>query len=91
MHDVLTAEIDRDLQHIPKGDINQNVLRSIYQLRRGRDLASDPATPAHISLMSAIASVRKAAHDFRPLFDARYFRSSDGDQRRTPHRREGAA
>jgi hypothetical protein len=89
--DAVAAGVDRDLGHIPRGDVNQNVLRSIYQVRRTRDLAADPATPAHITLASSIASVRRACPAFHPLFHASYFRTADGGAEGSEQRREDAA
>ncbi len=70
---MVVAEVNRDLQHIPRGDINQNVLRSAYRARRQSDLASDPSIAPHDSLQAAILAVTLSAKQFQPLYEATYF------------------
>ena len=72
----LQPSVRADLQHIPRGDITQNVLRDVYTQRRRDDLSRSPSTPSAATLMQAIATVQKAVPGFHPLYDANYFEAA---------------
>ncbi len=71
--EVLDALVGEDLDHIPRGDLDQNILRSIHNMQRRHDLAEDPATPWHDSLVSAVAAIRKDNPAFEPTYLAEHF------------------
>lgn len=72
----LQSSVQADLQHIPRGDVSQNVLRDIYIQRRQHDLATSPSTPSRTTLMASIATVQKTVPAFRPLYDTAYFEAA---------------
>jgi hypothetical protein len=69
----MNAAVAADLAHIPPGDLDQNVLRSIYNVVRRADLAKDPTTPLAISFRRAVESARQTAPSFAPQCDQSYF------------------
>lgn len=62
-----------ELARIPRGDLNQNVLRAIYNMQRRHDLASSPAAPKEVALRVAIEDVRKSEPSFVPQYDRGFF------------------
>jgi hypothetical protein len=69
----LTATVTEELSHIPRGDIEQNIFRSAYNMQRLHDLSEDPSKPKEQSFLSALQSVRAQHERFTPAFDGEYF------------------
>ena len=73
----LDALVREDLERIPRGDLEQNILRSLYNMRRRHDISVDPHISKSQSLESAIAAVKKDSPCFTAEYDASYFSRGD--------------
>ncbi len=71
----MREKINEELNHIPrvKGWLDQNMLRSGYNMIRSHDLSQNPASPANNSLVKAIEELRKSNPDFSPIYDRDFF------------------
>lgn len=63
-----------EMDHIPRGDIPQNIFRSTYYSNRMNDLVLDPATPALETLWRVAVDLRKTNPSFSPGYDLEFFR-----------------
>ena len=73
--DELNKKVTEELQHIPRGSLDQNMLRACYNGIRRHDLSLNPVLPAKDSLLKAIEIVRKDKPDFLPIYDGEFFRT----------------
>ena len=71
--DLLNALVGEDLEHIPRGDLDQNTLRSVYNMSRRRYLARDPLAPQRRTLSAAVQQIRNNNPTFIPTYDSDYF------------------
>ncbi len=69
----MRKKINEELKHIPRGWLDQNMLRSGYNMIRSHDLSQNPASPANNSLVKAIEELRKSNPDFSPIYDREFF------------------
>ncbi len=71
--DELNKKVTEELQHIPRGSLDQNMLRAYYNGMRRHDLSLTPALPAKDTLIRAIEILRKDKPDFLPMYDRDFF------------------
>jgi len=72
--ELLNRKVGGELEHIPQGDdLNQNVLRYVYNSIRRNDLSVNPATPASESLNKALEQAKKDNPSFSPVYDRDFF------------------
>jgi len=71
--DELNKKVNEELQHIPRGSLDQNMLRAYYNGMRRHDLSLTPVSPAKDSLLKAIETLRKNKPDFLPIYDRDFF------------------
>lgn len=71
--DELNRKVAEELKHIPRGSLDQNMLREYYNGMRRHDLSLNSACPAKDSLLRAIEAVRKDKPDFRAIYDRGFF------------------
>lgn len=71
MREVTKAE----LEHIPKGDINQNMFRAVYQSARMNSQGSHAQHPnsKEAVMKSCLEFYRKRYPDFEPKYDKGFF------------------
>ena len=69
----LTATVNGELAHIPRGEFEQNMFRMAYNVVRRHDLSQDSSQPKERSFLSALETVRTQHAGFAPVFDAEYF------------------
>ena len=65
----LGARIMAELDHIPRGDIYQNVFRSQYYTARFEDLVANSTTPAIETVRRVSDRLRKVKPGFVPIYD----------------------
>lgn len=65
--------LSEELAGIPRGDLSQNSLRSIYNAFRRHDLALDPSTPRNQSLERALGQLRASGAGSTPTYDRDLF------------------
>jgi len=73
----IQEEVKRDLEHIPKGDFSQNMLRQYYCVIRMNSLgkkSENPNASCKELLRQAIDAVRKDHPEFEARFDIDYFK-----------------
>jgi len=71
--DELIGKVAEELKHVPRGSLDQNMLRATYNALRRHDLSVNPALPAKDSLRTAIEIARKDKPDFSPIYDRDFF------------------
>jgi hypothetical protein len=73
--EALNQKVSEELSHIPriKGCIEQNLLRAAYNMVRRHDLATNPMTPAAVSLKKALELVKRDSPDFPYRYDRKFF------------------
>ena len=71
----LDRKVGEELEHIPriKGNLNQNLFRSAYNMIRRHDLAVNPATPASESFNRALEQAKQDNPSFSPVCDRDFF------------------
>lgn len=64
-----------ELGHIPrfKGNLQQNMFRSMYNGVRRHDLSIEPTTPRHESFRAALETARTSRPEFTPAYDREFF------------------
>jgi hypothetical protein len=67
----VNQQVARELDLIPRGDLNQNLLRMNFQMLRANALGANPEQPlsAAEALGRAIAMVQQNDPTFEPRFD----------------------
>jgi hypothetical protein len=65
--------ISSDLEHIPRGDSNQNKLRQYFQYARSRNISGDCEGAKENALTEAIDKVQADYPEFEPVYDKSYF------------------
>jgi len=73
--DELIGKVAEELEHVPRGSLDQNMLRATYNALRRHDLSVNPDFPAKDSLRAAIEIARKDKPDFSPIYDRDFFGS----------------
>jgi hypothetical protein len=70
--DAVNEQVARELELIPRGDLNQNLLRMNFQMLRANALGAnaDQSLTAAEALARAVAMVRQNDAAFEPRFDA---------------------
>ncbi len=73
--DDVNAQVLRELQFIPKGKLDQNLLRMNFQMLRANALGANPQQPlsARQAFEKAVAMVRQASPSFVPRYDPKLF------------------
>lgn len=73
--ELMNRQIQEELRHIPKGGLNQGLLRSSYQIRRQRSLSANaPARKAaKQDLQEAMAAIREKDSTATFEYDASFF------------------
>ena len=71
----MNRKVTEELKHIPriKGNLQQNLFRSIYSGMRQHDLSINPELPAKDTLTKAIEEFEKTHSDFSPIYDKDFF------------------
>lgn len=72
----LREQVKKELDRIPRGDLNQNILRQAYWTLRMNSLgkkAKKEGTTKEEVLIRAIRFVRKDNKNFNPRFDGAFF------------------
>lgn len=69
----LGGQVRDELARIPRGGLDQNVFRAIYNMQRRRDLSRDSFAPPRASIDEAIRLARIDRPEFDPNFDETYF------------------
>ena len=71
----MNAKVDEELKHIPHHLTGspQNHLRITYNGMRRRDLAHNPSTSRHQSLIAALEAFRISYPQFIPSYDKDFF------------------
>ncbi len=68
-------QVNKELEHIPRGNQSQNELRMFYQMLRMHSLgkkAKTKTTKEEI-LLQSIEAVKKYASNFIPQYDTKFF------------------
>jgi hypothetical protein len=70
--DAVNAQVNAELELIPRGSFSQNKLRSLYQMTRANALGANAEEPlsAREVLERATAMIREDDPSFEPLYDA---------------------
>lgn len=71
--DELNKKVSEELKHIPRGSLDQNMLRAYYNGMRRHDFSLNSAFQAKDTLIRAIEIVRKDKPDFLPIYDRDLF------------------
>jgi len=71
----LNEKVGEELKHVPRGSLDQNMLRATYNGVRRHGLSINPACPAKDSLRTAIEAIRRDKPDFSPIYDRDFFGS----------------
>lgn len=68
-------QVKAELEHIPRGNSDQNELRMIYWPLRMNSLGKKAKTveTKESILKKAINELKKSHHDFRPQYDSQFF------------------
>ncbi len=69
----LNTKVGEELEHIPRGQLTQNLFRAAYNMIRRHDLCVNPATPASESFNRALEEVRQNDASFSPVYDTDFF------------------
>lgn len=71
----MQQKVANELKHIPhiKGNLEQNLFRSGYNMVRSHDLAQNPATPPSLSFGKVLEEVRRTNPSFLPIYDRDFF------------------
>lgn len=80
--ETMRALIARELDRIPRGDIAQNVFRSLYQGMRESDLLekNESEAPPGETFHKSVLWVQKIYPDFKPVVsDPGYFRVGENE------------
>jgi len=72
----MNPKVADELKCIPriKGDLEQNLFRSFYNMIRRHDLATNPAMPARESFKKALEHARKTSPNFSPIYNSELLR-----------------
>ena len=70
----IRVQVKAELEHIPRGNSDQNELRMIYWPLRMSSLGKKAKTAQtkESILKKAINEVKKSHHDFKPQYDSRF-------------------
>lgn len=74
----MREKIKEELEYIPQGSFDQNMLRAYYNGMRARDLSQNPECPARDTLNKAIEAIKKEKPDFSPMYDRNFFERRRG-------------
>jgi hypothetical protein len=71
----MNQKVINELKLIPhiKGNLEQNLFRSGYNMMRRHDLAQNPATPPSLSFRKVLEEVRRVNPSFLPIYDRDFF------------------
>ena len=71
----MNQQVTNELKYISyiKGNLEQNLFRSGYNMIRRYDLAQNPSTPPSLSFHKALEEVRKTNPSFMPIYDRDFF------------------
>ena len=69
----MTEIVNVELEHIPKGDLPQKLLRYLYNMVRRNHLAATKPISKEDTLSSCIRRVKVKHPDFQPEYDKTFF------------------
>ena len=76
----MRKQIKEEVEHIPRGDLNQNLLRQVYATIRLNSLGSKAKYPNNkneclrISIENIKDYAKKQGQNFEPQYDKKFFR-----------------
>ncbi|MBI5553213.1 MAG: hypothetical protein HY917_00565 [Candidatus Diapherotrites archaeon] len=71
--DTARREIQNELEHIRRGNIEQNMLRCYYQVLRSHHLKKNPERKKSDILQECVAAVKKSYPGFVAMYDKSFF------------------
>src|SRR5262249_54121716 len=76
----VNTQVNEELNFIPKGGFDQNLLRMNFQMLRSNALGANPEEPLDLrqTFDKAVAMVRQASPGFQPTVDSKLFQRSQG-------------
>ena len=72
--DIMTQIVSTELEHIPKNESPQKLLRFLYNMLRRNHLSISENTPKERTLLECINKVKEKNPNFQPEYDTTFFK-----------------